>query len=319
MKKITRIILILLLAVTPTLQVAGRETEDERFKRTLLEQIREEINTLSPQEIRKIIDEVEKSIVDYLDTYIKNADKLRTKDEVYLEQHRHEVAPRTFSTLQIGSNKSEEQILLEELNPKLKMLSDEDYYYNEETKEIEFTMNKDELFNKGAQLSTFATKWDYLAEGDILINFDNGTSGKHFGHAALMFFKGKRIRDAKTIEAPGPGDVVRVMAYDRWHNEKDDRITYNYVPSVYKTNTPVYAAINATHYAGRWYGISPFLGKGLTMYCTELVFMAYLGQRISLGNGMRYGDFGILFPRDMYCDPKLMYYYRQNVGGGMCA
>jgi len=286
-----------------------------------------------------------KLALEYIETYETNADKLRTKDEVYLEQHRNEVSPQTFSLLQSQGSKPEDdckldegqtklvegvsstcdeltsaqtKLLLEELNPKLKMLSNDDYYYNEETKEIEFTMSKDKMFSTEAEMSTFGTKWDYLAVGDVLINFDNGFSGKHFGHAGLMWSKGKSIRDSKTIEAPGVGDHVRIMEYDRWHNDRDSRITYNYVPSVYKTNIPALAAINSTRYRGTWYGLAHPLGMGPTMYCTELVFLAYLGQGISLGNGMKFGSPGILFPGSMYCDPKLMYYYRQKVGNGMC-
>jgi len=318
MKKMSQLVFTLLMIVVPTVQLVATETSSEKFKQKLLEEIREEIKEMEPSEIRRIINEVEASINEYIETYETNANKLRTKDEVYLEQHRDEVSPQSFSMLQTESGKSEAQLMLEELNPKLKMLSDDDYYYNEETKEIDFTMSKDKMFSTEAQMTTFGTKWDYLAVGDVLINFDNGFSGKHFGHAALMWSKSNTTRKSKTLEAPGIGDRVRIMEYDRWHYNTKDRITYNYVPAVYKTNIPALAALNATRYNGTWYGLGHPLGMGLTMYCTELVFLAYLGQGISLGNGMKFGSPGILFPGSMYCDPKLMYYYRQKVGGGMC-
>jgi len=259
-----------------------------------------------------------KLALEYIETYETNADTLRTKEEVYLEQHRDEVSPQSFSMLQTESGKSADQLILEELNPKLKLLDNDDYYYNEETKEIEFTVSKDKIFNTQEDSMVQGYAWDVLSVGDILINFENGTLGKHFGHAALMWVKKNRPENSKTIEAPGYGDYVRLMPYDKWHYDGRSRMTYNYLPSVYKTNIPALAAMTATKYVGTWYGLAHPLGMGPTMYCTELVFLAYLGQGISLGNGMKFGSPGVLLPGSMYCDPKLMYYYRQHVGGGMC-
>jgi ElaB/YqjD/DUF883 family membrane-anchored ribosome-binding protein len=318
MKLINKLLSSLLLLISPTLQYASTQTIDAKFKQTLLAHVQQTIKDLTPSEINEIINTVAKNIDTHIETYETNNQKLRSKAETFLAAHKDEVSEQRLAQLQKYSNKPREQLLLEELNPKLKLLSANDYYHDKQTHEIEFTMSKDKLFYPKDKLSTLVTKWDYLAVGDILINFDNGSSGKNFGHAALLWAKSTSVRNARTIEAPGPGDHVRIMNYERWHKDTQSRITYNYVPTIYKTNIPAKAALSATQYVDRPYGIWPVLGTGPTIYCTELVFLAYLGRNVSLGNGMKFGDFGILFPRSLYCEPKLMYYYRQNVGPGMC-
>jgi hypothetical protein len=318
MRAFSKFICVIVLTISPTLQLAANESEAEQFKQQLLTELMGEIKELEPAEIRRIINEVEQNIDEYIDKYEKHPEKLRTKDEVYLEQHAHEVAPKTFSMLQRQSGKSEEQLILEELNPRLKMMPDDAYQYNEETKEIEFNENR---------LSTFAAAnkpfyaWDYLAKGDVLINFDNGSSSGLFkwGHAGIVYSKGHTAATSWTIEAPGGDKSVMVVNYnDVWHSNKNNRIAYNYVPSVYKTNKPSLAANEAKKYEGRPYGIWHPLGQSYEIYCTELVYLAYKSQGVDLGNGVKKGDWWILMPKRMYCDADLSYYYRQHIGGGMC-
>jgi len=223
--------------------------------------------------------------------------------------------------LQKQSHKPGAQILLEELNPRLKELPEGSYHYDEEAREIVFDMNKDALFDTQTGVSSFATKWSRLKKGDVLINFDNGSSAGLFkwGHAAIMYSKGATEARSQTIEAPGGGDVVSLRNYNAvWHSNTKDRIAYNFVPKVKQTVKPSLAAENARKYEGRPYGILHPLGESNAIYCTELVYLAYKSQGVDLGNGVKKGDWWILMPKRMYCDADLMYYYRQRVGGGMC-
>jgi hypothetical protein len=308
--------------ITPTLQLAANESEAEQFKQQLLTELMAEIKELEPAEIWKIINEVERNLQADIDHYENTpSDQLLTKDELYLQQHAHEVAPQTFSLLQKQSDKPEAQILLEELNPRLKELPEGSYHYDEEAREIVFDMDKDELFNTQGEVSTFAKQWGRLAKGDVLINFDNGSSSGVFkwGHAAMLYQKAPTPERSSTIEAPGGGDVVRLRNYDEvWHSNNDSRMAYNFVPRVKLTVKPDLAAENARKYEGRQYGIFHPLGTSNEIYCTELVYLAYKSQGVDLGNGVKQGDWWILMPKRMYCDADLQYYYRQKVGGGMC-
>jgi len=321
MKTLSKFIVVILTMITPTLQLAAIESEGEQFKQQLLNELREEIKDMSPAEIRKIINEVERNLQSDIDHYENTPpEQLMTKDELYLQQHAHEVAPKTFSMLQKQSDKPEEQILLEELNPRLKMLPKGSYHYDEAKKEIVFDMDKDQLFAP-QQASMVVWAWDYLAKGDVLINLDNGSSSGLFkwGHAGMMYFKARTADRSTTIEAPGDPYKVMLVDYNSvWHSNKTDRIAYNYVEDVYKTNKPKLAAENAKKYEGRPYGIWHPLGESNKIYCTELVYLAYKSQGVDLGNGVKKGDWWILMPKRMYCDADLMYYYRQNMGGGIC-
>jgi len=302
--------------ISPTLQVAANESEAEQFKQQLLTELMAEIKELEPAEIRRIINEVEENLNEYIDKYEKHPEQLRTKDEVYLEQHRHEVVSKTFSMLERQSDKTEEQLLLEELNPKLKMMPGDAYHYNEETKEIEFNEQRVSTFGK-VRKPFYA--WDYLDRGDVLINISNGKSSSFLGHAGLVYSKGNKPEQSFTIEALGYGHKSQFVNYRSWHENDEDQLAYNYVPAVYQTIKPANAALYAEDYLlNRPYGLWHSLGTANELYCTELVFLAYLSQGVNLGNGMNVGSWGILMPHSMYCDKDLMYYYRQNIGGGMC-
>jgi uncharacterized protein YycO len=349
MNKVIKLICVLLVTICPTLQVAANESEAEQFKQQLLTELMAEIKELEPAEIRKIINEVECTLDEghsELAELMSNAsyeciseqteqnlkadiehyentpqEQLLTKTEAYLQMHRGEVAPRTLSMLQSQSGKSEEQLILEELNPRLKMLSDEDYYYDEETGEIEFTLSKDRMFYIQEDTMTQGLPWEYLAKGDVFINLDNGSSSGLFkwGHAGMLYSKGRDAKNSWSIEAPGGDERVKLVNFNTvWHSNNKDRITYNYVPAAYKTWRPSFAANEAKKYEGRPYGFNHALGTSWEIYCTELVYLAYLSQGIDLGNGVKKGDPWILMPKRMYCDADLMYYYRQNMGGGMC-
>jgi hypothetical protein len=319
MKRMNKVIFIVLMMMTPTLQVAAYQSESEQFKQQLLKEIQQEIKDLPPVEIRKIINDVEKSINEDIVRYeVTPKDELLTKDELYVRQHRNEVSSQRLVTLQKQSHKPKEQILLEELNPKLKMMSDDSYHYNNVTKEIEFNEHAVASFGKQKQ-PVYA--WDYLAKGDILINFDNGSSSGLFkwGHAGMLYSKGRDTKSSWTIEALGGNEPVKLKNYDTsWHQNKENRITYNYVPAIYDTPKPSRAANEAKKYEGRPYGIWHPLAQSNEIYCTELVYIAYKSQGIDLGNGIKKGSRQILLPQKMYCDSDLMYYYRQKVGGGMC-
>jgi len=172
------------------LQLAALEKENERFKQELLEELREEIKHLPPDEISQIIAEFDKSITDYIERYEETPkDQLLTKDELYLQQHRDEVSPEKIAKLQEETGKSEEQLLLEELNPKLAMFSDDDYYYNEEAKEIEFTVTKDDMFNVQSESVVAASAWSLLAIGHIPIDFDKWTVGKILWACCMQMIK----------------------------------------------------------------------------------------------------------------------------------
>jgi len=317
MNKVVKLICVLLVSISPTLQLAASETEPEQFKQQLLTELMAEIKELEPAEIRRIINEVEQNLKADIEHYENTPqEQLLTKDELYLQQHRNEVAPKTFSMLQRQSGKSEEQLMLEELNPRLKMMPDDVYHYNKETKEIEFNENR---------LSTFAAAnkpfyaWDYLDRGDVLINISNGKSSSFLGHAGLVYSKGNKPEQSFTIEALGYGHKSQFVIYRSWHDNTWDQMAYNYVPAVYQTIKPANAALYAENYLlNRPYGLWHSLGTANELYCTELVFLAYLSQDVNLGNGMNVGSWGILMPHSMYCDKDLMYYYRQNIGGGMC-
>jgi len=198
-------------------------------------------------------------------------------------------------------------------------MSPNDYYYNEETKEIKFTMNKEKMFAPKATNFAQTYAWDYLDRGDVLINISNGKSSSFLGHAGLMFKKGRRADQSFTIEALGYGKRSQITNYSSWHYNDRDKLTYNYVPSVFGTVKPANAALYAEDYLlDRPYGLVHALGTARSLYCTELIFLAYLSQGVNLGNGMNMGSWGILMPKDMYCDTDLMYYYRQNLDGGVC-
>jgi len=48
-------------------------------------------------------------MTEYIEHYVKTPKKeLMSKDELYLQQHRNEVAPQTFSMLKKDSDKTEE-------------------------------------------------------------------------------------------------------------------------------------------------------------------------------------------------------------------
>jgi len=350
MKKVSQIIFVILLGLTSTLQLAARETGQERFKQKLLEQIKREMTNISDTEIQSIIEAVDKQLTDYIERYEQTPkDQLLTKEELYLEQHKDEVALQKFSMMQADSGKSsnckrnagqpklvegrcstcdeltgaQTQVILEELNPRLKMMGEDAYRYNENTRELEFTMNKDAMFNKKSDDLTQVSNEGlaFLKKGDVLINLDNGSSSGLFkwGHAALMYRKATTPDLSRTIEAPGPGKKVQLVNYQKaWHANKRNRIAYNYVPRVYGTNKPARAADNALRYMAKAYGLYPVLGDTRTIYCTELVFLAYMSQGVNLGNGMKMGSWGILLPRSMYCDDDLAPYYRQNFVGGVC-
>jgi len=343
MKAFSKFICVIVLMTVPTLQVAANESEAEQFKQQFLTELMAEIKELEPAEIRRIINEVEENLNEYIDKYEKHPEKLRTKDEVYLEQHVHEVAPKTFSMLQRQSGKSEEQLILEELNPRLKMMPDDAYQYNKETKEIEF--NEKGVSTFGAANKPFYA-WDYLDRGDVLINISNGKSSSFLGHAGIMFKKKSRADQSFTIEALGYGKNSQVTNYSTWHYNDRDQLAYNCVPALYGTIKPANAALYAENYLlNRPYGLWHSLGTANALYYTELVFLAYLSQGVNLGNGMNVGSWGILMPKRMFsetssrlnelaelmsrplneyvsseddCDKDLMYYYRQNIGGGMC-
>jgi len=324
MKRMNKVIFVVLMMITPTLQLAAKESESEVFKQQLLEEIQQEIQDLSPAEIRKIIHEVEKQLTEYVEHYEHTPEEhLLTKSELTLKERAHEVHPEKLARLQKYSDKSTEQLILEELNPKLKLYSDDEYRYNEETKEFEFMISKDELFKKerDSMLQVDNAALPYLEKGDVLINLDNGSSSGLFkwGHAGLMYYKDKNPNLSKTIEAPGQGQVVQFVNYKTaWHDNKDNRIAYNYAPRIYKTNKPEKAAENARQYLGKPYGLLPVLGDTRSIYCTELVFLAYRSQGVKLGNGMDIGSWGILLPKNMYCDPKLEPYYLQKFNGRVC-
>jgi len=176
MRTMSKLIFILFLVLTPTLQMAALEKENERFKQELLEQLREEIKHLPPDEISKIVSEFDKNITDYIEYYEETPkDQLLTKDELYLQQHRDEVSPEKIAKLQDETGKSEDQLLLEELNPKLAMFSDDDYHYNAEAKEIEFTVTKDDMFNIQSESVVAASAWSLLVIGHVPIDFDKWT------------------------------------------------------------------------------------------------------------------------------------------------
>jgi len=324
MKRMNKVIFIVLMMMTPTLQLAAHESESEAFKQQLLKEIQQEIKDLPPVEIRKIINEVEKQLTEYINHYENTPrEQLLTKTEITLKEQRHEVRPEKLGRLKKYSDKSTDQLILEELNPKLKLYSDDEYRYNEETKEFEFMITKDELFKKesDSMLQASADAFRLLEKGDVLINLDNGSSSGLFkwGHAALMHQRRFQPIQSYTIEAPGQGKVVQFVNYqEAWHKNTWDRIAYNYVPRVYNTNKPAKAAENARQYLGKPYTLYPILGDTRSIYCTELVFLAYKSQGVNLGNGMDTGSWGILFPKDMYCDDDLHPYYLQKFDGRVC-
>lgn len=306
--------------VVQPLQMLALETKSEQFRNELLQEIKEEITDLSDDEIRQIIKDVENSLDEYIKHYEETpAEELLTKDEKIINETMATTRSLNyFENMANEESKSIEQIILEEKNPKLTYYSEDDYTYNEESGEIDFNISKDDMFSNESDPRA-RSAWSSLEKGDVLINFDNGSSGLKWGHAALMYSKASTTNASRTIEAPGDGKVVQYMNYKTvWHDNTWNRMTYNYVPGVYGTGKPAAAANYATRYLGKGYSLYAILGNESSIYCTELVFLAYLSQGVNLGNGMNKGSAGILFPKSMYCDNDLMYYFRQNVGGGMC-
>jgi len=324
MRRLHKFILVLLIISTPTLQLAATESANEQFKQELLAEIQEEIKDLHPAEIREIIDTVDKQLSAYISHYEdKPEDELRTKGELYLEAHKDDITLAPFARNNQQVDKSREQLILEAAHPKLKNLSKDEYRFNEETKEFELLISKDELFDKGedSMLQGHNAALPFLEKGDVLINLDNGSSAGLFkwGHAAIMYHKNPNPKYSRTIEAPGPKQVVQLKNYqDVWHANTWSRIAYNYVPHIYGTKRPAQAAEKAYSYRGTPYGLGLVLGDTKTLYCTELVFLAYLSQGVNLGNGMKKGTWGILMPKQMYCDPKLKPYYLQRFNGRVC-
>lgn len=319
MKRLLKIIFGGLLVFTQTVSIQA--SENEQFKSELLEQIKNDLPDMDSKEIQEIINTVENQIQDYIEHYEETPqNELLTKEELLLSTKKKSRNTNNFEEIAKAENKPVEQAMLENLNPKLNLLPDNSYYYNEETKELEFDITKEEIF--AASSNPLArSAWSLLEKGDVLINFDNGSSGLRWGHVAFMQSKGPDPFNSYTYEAPGSGQVVGYRNYETvWHNNTWDRMTYNYVPRIYGSGKAAAAANNALQYHGKKYSLtdSMALGNTSSIYCTELVFLAYLSQGVNLGNGMNSGSIGILFPRSMYCDADLMYYFRQNVGGGMC-
>jgi Na+-transporting NADH:ubiquinone oxidoreductase subunit NqrC len=119
--------------------------EDEVAKAIYLEDLRRGLQDFSPLEIKEHLAELEASITEYIEHYEnRSQEQLLTKDELYVQQHRDEVklSPEELAALKRQTGKSEEQLLLEELNPRLKEYSAGDYYYDEAAKEFVFTLDK---------------------------------------------------------------------------------------------------------------------------------------------------------------------------------
>jgi len=276
MKKIFYDMFYTLLLVTLRLRMAASETEQQLFKRELLASIKESITDMFDEEIRNIINEADQQMTEYIEYYEKiPKEELMPKEELYLQQHRNEVAPQTFSMLKKDSDKTEEQILLEELKPKLKMLSKAEYHYNEEKKEIEFDVSKDKEFDTGQNSMLQASAWQVLDRGNVLINISNGKSSSFLGHVAIMKDKRSYLAGSFTVEELEYRTRSQVVNYSTWHNNPWDRIAYNYGPSVYGRNKPWHAVNHAErNLIGRPYDVTHALGRSNALYSTELVFLA---------------------------------------------
>jgi len=313
MKRTVQIMIGLLMISTPTLQVFGQETKSEQFKRELLSQIKEEVTDLRDDEIRKIIDQVEASMTEYVEHYEQRdaAEMLNKDQKMLLDAQDNAASTQSFGGLL--QRNAEQEAVTQQLAPKLAQFNKRQGGSEEQV--VSATASTATLTNKQTLDNEFY-RWDLLDTGDVLVNLDNGKLGLKWGHVGMMYDKGPSPEQSRTIEILGFGDVVQFKNYKTtWHDNKTDRISHNYAHRVLGTGKAEKAAEAATKWIGKGYSLWPVLGDTSAFYCTELVFMAYREQGVNLGNGMDLGSWGILMPKSMYCSPELASYYRQNMNG----
>lgn len=205
MKKFLCVLLGIVLTVQSASLMSAKETDLDRFRQQIIAAMEEEGSELTEEEINQIIDEVGDKFIKYYgeqseENGITKSEKLLSEMAVPADAYSN------YSQIAEKEGKAVEQVMLEEDNPKLLLYPKESYYYDNESKDIVFNMTKDEMFRNNSSSSQNtnglqpAALLDSVGRGDILFNFDNGSSSFKWGHAALVESKGATKYESYTIK-----------------------------------------------------------------------------------------------------------------------